>query len=85
MTTTPKEIEEQALKLPPKERRELIHRLIFSLEAMSDDNPEAIAKGWDEEIARRNKNMEAGETAWISAEDMMARLNAALEKVRKAP
>lgn len=47
------ELENQALQLSPKERGELIHRLIVSLEAEPEDSPEAIAKAWDEEIARR--------------------------------
>ena len=48
-----KEIEEQALRLPPKERSELAHRLLVSLDVEPEDSPEAIAKAWDEEIARR--------------------------------
>ncbi|NCP80538.1 MAG: addiction module protein, partial [Gallionella sp.] len=36
-------LENQALQLSPKERGELIHRLIVSLESEPEDTPEAIA------------------------------------------
>ena len=71
-----KDIEEQALRLPPKERGELIHRLIVSLEGEPEDSPEAIARAWDEEIARRVADMDAGRTKWIPAEEVMAKLDA---------
>jgi putative addiction module component (TIGR02574 family) len=71
-----KEIESQALQLSPLERGELIHRLILSLEGTPDDTPEAIAQAWDEEIARRVADMDAGCTQWIPADEVMARLRA---------
>ncbi len=71
-----KELEEQALRLPPKERGELIHRLIVSLEGKSEDSPEAIAQAWDEEIARRVADMDAGRTRWTPADEVMAKLHA---------
>ena len=74
-----KEIADQALSLSPKERGELIHRLIVSLESEADDTPEAIAKAWDEEIARRVADMDAGKTAWIPAEEVFARLDAIID------
>jgi len=75
-----KEIEEQALQLPPKERGELIHRLIISLEGELEDAPEAIAKAWDEEIARRVADMEAGRTQWIPAEEVFKEVDAVIAK-----
>jgi hypothetical protein len=59
MATRLKEIEDQALKLSPRERGKLTHRLIVSLEGAPQDTPEAIAKAWDEEIARRVADMES--------------------------
>jgi putative addiction module component (TIGR02574 family) len=82
MTAALKDIEEQALHLSPKERGELIHRLIVSLESPSEDSPEAIAKAWDEEIARRVADMEAGKTVWIPEEEVFARLDAIIENAR---
>lgn len=68
------DLENQALQLSPKERGELIHRLIVSLEGEPEDTPEAIAKAWDEEIARRVADMEAGRTKWVPADEVMSRL-----------
>lgn len=76
------ELENQALQLSPKERGELIHRLIVSLEGEPEDTPEAIAQAWDEEIARRVADMEAGKTVWIPSEEVFARLDAIIEKAR---
>jgi putative addiction module component (TIGR02574 family) len=69
------EIEFQALQLSPRERGELIRRLIVSLEGEPEESPEAIAKAWDEEIARRVADMEAGRTQWIPADEVMTRLD----------
>ena len=71
-----KDIEEQALRLPPKERSELAHRLLVSLDGEPEDSPEGIAKAWDEEIARRVADMDAGCTKWIPADEVMAKLHA---------
>ena len=76
MSAILKEIEEQALQLPPKERGELAHRLIVSLEGEPEDSPDVIAQAWDEEIARRVADMDAGRTKWIPADEVMTRLRA---------
>jgi len=70
------EVEAQALKLSRRERDELIHRLIVSLDGEPDGSPEEIAKAWDEEIARRVADMEAGRTKWIPAEEVLAEIDA---------
>ncbi len=76
------EIENQALQLSPKERGELIHRLIISLDGKPEESPEAIAKAWEEEITRRLADMEAGRTQWIPADDVMARLRARINAAK---
>jgi putative addiction module component (TIGR02574 family) len=68
------ELENKALQLSPQERGELIHRLIVSLEGEPEDTPQAIAQAWDEEIARRVADMDAGRTKWIPADEVMTRL-----------
>lgn len=75
MPTTLKGIEAQALKLSPKERGALIRSLILSLEGPVEEAPEEVAKAWDEEIARRVADMEAGRTVWIPAEEVFAQLD----------
>ena len=71
-----KDIEEQALQLTPKERGELAHRLIVSLDGEPADSPEAIAKAWDEEIARRVAEIDAGTATLIPEEEVFAKLDA---------
>lgn len=77
-----KEIEIQALQLSPQERGELIHRLIVSHDGEPEESPEAIAKAWDEEIARRVADMEAGRTQWIQADEVMTRLRTRISAVK---
>lgn len=83
MTTTLKEIEAQAMALSARERGELARRLIASLDGEPEDSPEEIAKAWDEEIARRVADMEAGRTQWIPAEQVFAEIDALIATHRK--
>lgn len=75
-----KEIENQALQLSPQERGKLIHRLIVSLEGPAEDTPEAIAQAWDEEIARRVAEIDAGTAVLIPHEQVMAEIDEMLRK-----
>ena len=70
------ELEAQALHLSPEERAQLNHRLIVSLEGTPEDTPEAVAQAWDEEIARRVADMDAGRTQWIPAEEVFKEIDA---------
>ena len=83
MTTTLKEIEAQAMALSARERGELARRLIASLDGEPEGTPEEIAKAWDEEIARRVADMEAGRTQWIPAEQVFAEIDALIATHRK--
>jgi len=83
MATNLEQIETLALALPIKERGELIHRLIVSLDGEPEDTPEEIAKAWDEEIARRVADMDAGRTKWIPAEEVFAEIDDMLRKAGK--
>lgn len=83
MATTLKEIEAQAMALSTRERGELANRLIASLDGEPDGTPEEIAKAWDEEIARRVADMEAGRTQWIPAEQVFAEIDALIAAHRK--
>ena len=78
-----KEIESQALQLSPPERSELIHSLIVSLDGEPEDSPEAIAKAWDEEIARRVAEIDADTATLILQEEVFAKLDAKLHKNRE--
>jgi putative addiction module component (TIGR02574 family) len=72
MAATLSEIEAQALQLTPRERGELAGRLIVSLDGPTDDTPEAIAQAWDEEIARRVAELDAGNAELFSHEQVFA-------------
>ncbi|MGK2924472.1 MAG: addiction module protein [Lysobacterales bacterium] len=82
MATNLEQIEALALGLPPKERGELAHRLIVSLDSEPEGTPEEIAEAWDEEIARRVEDMDAGRTQWIPADEVMAHLRAKISAAK---
>jgi putative addiction module component (TIGR02574 family) len=82
MATLLEELVQRALRLSPEARRQLIHRLMASLEGESEDTPEAIAQAWDEEIARRVADMEAGCVQWIPGDEVMARIHAKISAAK---
>ena len=82
MTDALKEIEAQALQLSSQERGQLIHRLIVSLDGESQDTPEAIAKAWDDEIARRVAEIDAGTAVLIPHEQVQAEMDELLGQTR---
>jgi putative addiction module component (TIGR02574 family) len=84
MAVTLEELEAQALKLSIKERSQLIHRLIVSIDGDPEGTPEEIAKAWEEEIARRVADMETGRTRWIPADEVMSRIRARIGAAKAA-
>ena len=84
MAQTLEKLESEALQLSLPEREKLIHRLIVSLESEADDTPEAIAQAWDEEIARRVADMEAGRTEWVPFDEVMTKLRDKINAARIA-
>ncbi len=83
MTAALKEIEAQALQLSPRERGELIHRLIVSLDGETQESAEVIAKAWDEEIARRMAEIDAGTAVLIPHEQVQAEMEDLLKQAGK--
>ena len=77
------QIEALALALPLKERGELAHRLIVSLDGEPEGTPEEIAKAWDEEIARRVAEIDAGTAVLIPEEEVFAEIDDMLRKAGK--
>ena len=73
---------QRALRLSPEERGQLIHSLIVSLEGEPEDTPETIAQAWDEEIARRVADMDAGRVRLIPADEVMARIHAKISAAK---
>ncbi|MDP2833368.1 MAG: addiction module protein [Pseudomonadota bacterium] len=80
MSAMLEELEAQALKLPPGERGELVRRLLISLDGEPEDTPEEIAQAWDEEIARRVAEIDAGTAVLIPSEEVFAEIDAMLRK-----
>ena len=83
MATILEKLEEQALLLPPEERGQLIHRLIVSLDGEPEGTPEEIAKAWDEEIARRVAEIDAGTAVLIPQEEVFAEIDDMLRQAQK--
>ena len=73
----------QALALTPVEREALIRRLAISLDGDPEDTPEAIAKAWDDEIALRVAEIDAGRAQLIPSDVVMNEMREIIEKWRK--
>jgi putative addiction module component (TIGR02574 family) len=82
MTDALKEVEARALQLSPQERGQLIQRLIVSLDGESRDTPEAIAKAWDDEVARRVAEIDAGTAVLIPHEQVQAEMDELFRQAR---
>ncbi len=71
---TTKEIIAKALKLDLKERAEIAHRLLESLDELTDEENERL---WAEEADRRVKELRAGHAKEIPGEQALADARAA--------
>ena len=67
------QVAQAAMQLSPDERVDLAEKLWVSV-----DTPEAIAAAWDEEIARRVAQLEAGEVETVPAEQVISELRTQL-------
>jgi putative addiction module component (TIGR02574 family) len=70
-----RDIESQALRLPPRERARLAQRLIASLDPESDRDAE---QAWLEEAERRLDELESGKVAGIPAEKVFEKARSTL-------
>jgi putative addiction module component (TIGR02574 family) len=73
MLLTYEQVAQAAMQLSSDERVHLAEKLWVSV-----DTPEAIAAAWDEEIARRVAQLDAGEVETVPAEQVIAELRARL-------
>lgn len=83
MAVTLEELEIQALKLSIKERGELVHRLIVSLDVEPEVTPEEITKAWEEEIACRVAEIDSGHAQLIPGEEVFAEIDAIIDAHEK--
>jgi hypothetical protein len=70
-----KEIEAEALSLPSEERASLAHRLLLSLEEVSDPEFERL---WAEESLRRSVQLDSGKAQSIPADEVAQKARALL-------
>ncbi|MFO1280487.1 MAG: addiction module protein [Burkholderiaceae bacterium] len=68
-------LEEAVLHLPMRQRAELAHKLLLSLEAESEDE---IAQAWHAEAIRRAAELDSGQAETVSAEEVRAAAQALL-------
>lgn len=60
-------LEEAVLHLPMRQRAELAHKLLLSLEGQDEDE---IAQSWNAEAARRAAELDSGHADVVSAEEV---------------
>lgn len=84
MNAVSKDLEAQVLALPVHERSALVARLLESLEAEGDESSDAVERAWDEEIARRIADCDAGRTQGIPLEQVQAEIQLLLRQHAKA-
>lgn len=68
-------IEIEALDLPPVDRAKLAHRLLESLDPLSEQEAEQI---WITEAKRRAQELDSGAVSPVSAAELEARVQAHL-------
>lgn len=76
LTTLPADVEatvERLLQLPPEQRIEVGERLLASV-------PPDVGNFWDQELARRIEDHEAGRTRSYDPEEVMARLRQRIDE-----
>lgn len=76
MSSSNRDIEEQAKKLPQKDRARLALSLIESLDPGTDEDAEAL---WLEEANKRLKSYDAGETQSRPVDDVIAEIKSGLK------
>ncbi len=72
MTAAVKHLLEEALRLAPEEREELVETLLSHTEP-----DEEWSKAWEEEISRRMEDVRTGKAKLIPAEEVFRRMDAA--------
>lgn len=72
----------QALDLPPKQRARIAHELIVSLDEGPPEDPEEVAKAWDDEIARRVDDVRSGRVNTVPWSTVKRDMDRAIQSVR---
>lgn len=72
----PNTIEQEALHLPIRDRAKLAHRLLESLDNLSESDAEEL---WLDEAKRRAEEIDQGKVNLVSAEELERRVQARLK------
>ena len=72
MSSAAKKILESALSLPPDEREQIADELWDSLEHGDDET--SVERAWEQEIARRSREIDEGRAEFTSWEDVKAEI-----------
>lgn len=83
MASVFKDVAAKALQLSAAERARLVDELIRSLDGEPDGEPSEVAAAWEQEIARRLNDMEAGRVKWVSEDEVRAATRAVIDAHRK--
>jgi putative addiction module component (TIGR02574 family) len=78
-----RDVLDQALRLPPKQRARLAQELIASLDEDRRDDPGVVAEAWDEDIARRVDDVRSGRVKVVSWSALKKDMNRAIQSVRE--
>jgi putative addiction module component (TIGR02574 family) len=81
MTHDVTELLKRALALTSEERAELAGSLLESLDG-ADDDPEAVAAAWSEEIGRRIEDLDSGKAQTVPWEEVRHRISSKLTQGR---
>ncbi len=71
MTQAAEKLKGKALQLSEADRAELAAQLILSLDRGADDDAEVA---WDQELARRQRRMDAGKSKSRPADDVLTEI-----------
>ncbi len=73
-------LEKEVLDLPPRSRVRFAEKII---ESVDDFTSSEIEAAWSDEIGRRVKEIESGETKGIPASQVMTKARRALHEIRQ--
>lgn len=83
MPSAVEKIRKAALELSQKQRAALAYDLLRSLDAEPAEDPQAVEAAWDQEVARRVEEVEAGRVALIPGEEVAAAAREVLARRRR--
>jgi putative addiction module component (TIGR02574 family) len=76
-----RDVLDQALGLPLKQRARVAQELIASLDEDQPDDPAAVAEAWDEEIARRVEELRSGRVKAVPWSAVKKQMNRSIQSV----